>query len=416
MFKRIPGTKDILPEECLLWQKLEIISRKIFSVYNYSEIRPPLIEDAKLFNRSLGEFTEIVQKQMFLIKNQEDLYALRPEGTASVVRAYIENNLDKQSAFQKLYYIGPMFRLERPQKGRLRQFHHIGVEALGSFDPGIDVEAITLSDHLLKAYGINDYEIKLNSLGCNNDKKLFMQELHKDLSKNKDGLCPDCKIRLEGNVLRILDCKNESCKTIVSKLNIQNQHLCQDCLGHFSEVKKGLDYNQIKYTIEPCLVRGLDYYTRTVFEIKHSLLGAQDAIGAGGRYDNLIKELGGEDKGAVGFAFGIERLLLVTSHQSAVSGQNLVYIIALGEKAKEESLKLLSNLRKSGIAADTDYENKSLKAAMRKASDLKANFVLILGENELNKSTIMLKDMLKSTQEEIPINILIDELNKKLGK
>jgi len=402
MFKKVPGTKDILPEEAVSWQKIEENARRIFSLYNYKEIRPPLIEEASLFNRSLGESTEIVQKQMFLIKNKEDLYCLRPEATASIVRAYIENNLDKTTGFIKLYYIGPMFRLERPQKGRLRQFHHIGCEAIGSHDAGLDAEVISLADNLLKSLSIDNYKIKINSLGCAKDKKELSEILHKALRDKLPRLCADCKSRFKKNALRILDCKNETCREIVKKLGISASHLCPECRAHFARVRKGLDSLKINYEVLPHLVRGLDYYTGTVFEIAHEKLGAQDALGAGGRYNNLVKELGGPDLGAIGFAFGVERLLWVTnSRAQEAAGKKLVYLICLGEEAKSEGLKLLDDLRKKGITCDTDYEGKSLKGAMRKADDSGARFVLILGEDELRKNTITLKDMSSGLQKEV---------------
>jgi histidyl-tRNA synthetase len=411
MYKRIPGTKDILPDEAYFWQKIEEIARGVFTVYNYREIRPPLIEDASLFNRSLGQSSEIIQKQMFLIKNSEDLYALRPEGTASIVRAYIENSLDKISGFLKLYYIGPMFRLERPQKGRLRQFHHIGCEVIGSGDADLDVEVISLAHNLLKAFSIEGYIIKINSLGCANDKITLAKLLRDKLENQLDKLCEDCKVRFKTNALRILDCKNEACKEVVKDSNIADAHLCQDCKTHFAEVKGGLDSLGINYEITPHLVRGLDYYTRTVFEITHSELGAQDALGAGGRYDNLVKELEGPEAGAIGFAFGVERLLLVSKYQSVtMSEKKLAYLITLGEVAKKEGLKLLDNLRNNGIACDTDYETKSLKGAMRKANDLKASNVIIIGDDELKKNVVMLKDMSTGEQKEIKQTELLDHL------
>ncbi len=413
MFKRDPGTKDILPQEVISWQRIEEISRDTFSLYNYKECRPPLIEEASLFNRSLGEFTEIVQKQMFLVKNKEEVLALRPEATASIVRAYIENNLDKKSKFVKLYYIGPMFRLERPQKGRLRQFHHIGAEAIGSAEPDLDVEVISLADNLLKAFSIGDYEIKINSLGCTKDKQELTAILHKALKEKLLKLCVDCRRRFKGNILRILDCKNEACQEVVRKLDIADAYLCSECKGHFNKVREGLDALNLNYAVMPYLVRGLDYYTRTVFEISHKDLGAQDALGAGGRYDNLVKELGGPDLGAMGFAFGVERLLLVNSSQLTVHSKKLVYIIPLGEDAKKQSLKLLDNLRKAGVACDTDYENKSLKGAMRLADDLGARYVLLIGEDELKKNVVTLKDMASGVQREVKESELIKELQIK---
>ena len=410
MFKRIPGTKDILPEEVCWWQEVEKIARDVFSVYNYKEIRPPLIEEVSLFNRSLGESTEIVQKQMFLIKHGEDLYALRPEGTASIVRAYIENSLDKTAGFAKFFYIGPMFRLERPQKGRFRQFHHLGCEVIGSVDPGVDVEVISLADKLLKNFNIDGYVIKINSLGCAEDKKKLAGSVRQALKNKADKLCDDCKRRFEGNVLRVLDCKNQACQDIIRGLDIAYTCLCPDCKTHFEKVKEGLGALNLNYQVAPYLVRGLDYYTRTVFEITHNELGSQDALGAGGRYDNLVKELGGPDLGAVGFAFGMERLLLAAGDKLPVAAKDLSYIITLGDQARKYGLELLNNLRKEGIACDTDYENKSLKGALRSANDLKARFVLIIGDDELKKGVVTLKDMGSGEQKEARVEDLIKEL------
>jgi len=410
MFKRVPGTKDILPEEISIWQEIEATARNIFSLYNYQEIRTPIIEDLSLFNRTLGDSTEIVQKQMFLIHNRADTYALRPEGTACIVRSYLENSMDKNVSFAKLYYIGPMFRLERPQKGRLRQFHHIGCEAIGATDANLDVEVIDLAQQLLNSFGILDYTLMINSLGCLKDKQALSLNLKEKLQKKSKELCADCQKRIKANVLRVLDCKNESCRKITKSISADQSHLCPDCLNHFEQVKNGLDNLGIKYTINPQLVRGLDYYNRTVFEITHTQLGSQDAIGAGGRYNNLVKELGGPDLGGIGFAFGIERLLLAKGQNKETPEKKLVYLITLGNEAKLSGIKLLSQLRKAGILADMDYLNKSLKGAMRAANDISAKIVLILGEDELKKNIISLKNMSDSSQKEVPIQNLIEEL------
>lgn len=414
MFKRVPGTRDILPEEAPAWQKIEEASRRIFALYNYQEIRPPVLEEAGLFQRSLGESAEIVKKQMFIIKKDEDSYALRPEGTAPIVRAYIENNLDKTKGLVKFYYLGPMFRRERPQKGRLRQFHHIGCEAIGSYEPHLDVEVISLADKLLKGYAIKDYEIKINSLGCAKDKKALTENLRKSLKAKLSNLCADCHTRFKENVLRILDCKNEECIGVIKKLDIQADYLCPECKGHFAKVREGLDTLKIDYQVSPYLVRGLDYYTRTVFEIVHQGLGSQNAVGAGGRYDNLVSDLGGPDTGAIGFAFGVERLLLALGPAPQAVGKNLVYIITLGEEAKKEGLRLLDTLRSAGIVSDADYESKSLKGALRRANDLSAGYVLIIGEDELKKGVVTLKDMLSGEQREVKRDDIITELKNNL--
>ncbi len=410
MFKRVPGTKDILPDETGSWQSIETTARNIFSLYNYYEIRTPIIEEASLFNRTLGEGAEIVQKQMFLIHNQKDVYALRPEGTAAIVRSYLENNLDKAGGFTKLFYIGPMFRLERPQKGRLRQFHHIGCEVIGSREAALDVEVIALANQLLKSFSITNYKIEINSLGCANDKQSLTLELKEALKKNVKELCVDCQARLKNNVLRVLDCKNEGCQKIVKGLKLKETHLCPECQAHFEEVKNGLKYMDIPFQEQPYLVRGLDYYNRTVFEISHPELGAQDAIGAGGRYNNLVKELGGPDIGGIGFAFGVERLLLVSKIAAQNPQNSLTYLITLGEAAKSAGQKILNELRKSNIPCDTDYLNKSLKGALRCANDVHAKYVLILGENELKKDIITLKDMSSGEQKELALQNLIKEL------
>lgn len=410
MFKRVPGTKDILPEEASSWQRIETEARRIFSLYNYREIRTPIIEDASLFIRTLGTTTEIVAKQMFIIHNQEDAYALRPEGTASIVRSYLENSLDKTSQFSKLYYIGPMFRLERPQKGRLRQFHHIGCEAIGSQDAALDVEIIALAKQLLESFAITGYLIKLNSLGCSKDKQALSLRLKESLQLKSKELCADCRQRTKNNVLRVLDCKNEKCQKIVKALAINQSHLCPDCRSHFEEVKKGLNLLNIPFQLQDQLVRGLDYYNRTIFEITHSNLGSQDAIGAGGRYNNLVQELGGPELGGIGFAFGVERLLLAAGAKTEDPQKKPVYLITLGQAAKDAGVKILDQLRKAGIACDTDYLNKSLKGALRAANDAQANLVLILGDDELKNNIITLKDMSSGTQKEISMDNLTGEL------
>lgn len=414
-FKIPSGMKDILPAEAYAWQEIEDKARAAFNLYGYMPLRTPLLEEEGLFNRSLGNETEIVKKQMFIIRHSEDTYALRPEATAGVVRAYLENNLDKTDSFIKLYYLGPMFRAERPQKGRLRQFHHIGAEALGSPSPYLDSEIISLIKYILDALGISGYELKLNSLGCPADKQKLSRLLQDKLKDKLEILCPDCHERFSRNVFRVLDCKNENCKQVVSGLNLKSRdYLCDDCREHFGVVMKNLNKLNIHYTSSPSLVRGLDYYNRTVFEISHKDLGAQDALGAGGRYDNLIFELGGPKSGAVGFALGIERLLLLANVFSNASAKLKVFIAALGNQAKEESLILLEGLRREGISADIDYEDKSLKGQMRKANDLGVKFTVLIGDQELKKQILLLKDMASGTQEEISFNNFIGEIKKRM--
>jgi histidyl-tRNA synthetase len=414
MIKRVRGTQDILPQDSESWREVEEVSRKIFSLYGYREIRVPILEESSLFNRSLGETTEIIQKQMFQVLHEKDRLVLRPEGTASIVRAYLENNLDKSKAVTKLYYYGPMFRAERPQKGRLRQFHHLGIEAIGSLSPQLDVEVISLSDRLLRELGIDSYQIFVNSLGCAEDKLKLGRQLRKSLKGKLSKLCPDCQERFKRNVFRILDCKKPECQKLISSIDLKQEYLCPDCRNHFQKVTEGLRAINLNFQLSPSLVRGLDYYTRTVFEIKHNQLGAQDALGAGGRYDNLIGQLGGRDCGAIGFAFGIERLLLVLTQKPRPVNKQLIYIITLGENADKQGVRLLNKLRADNFFADMDYSRRSLKAAMRQANDLAARYCIIIGDDELAKGVVSLRDMASSEQIELRHEELVGELGGRL--
>lgn len=411
MFKSPAGMNDILPQEARIFQDIYAKAGRLFELYGYEPIETPILEDTALFNRSLGQDAEIVQKQMFVVERQDETYCLRPEATASVARAYLENNLERTSGFIKLYYTGPMFRAERPQKGRLRQFHHVGAEALGSESPFLDSEAIALADGILQALKITGYTIKLNSLGCGDDRKKFKTLLLSRLKGKLDKLCPDCNTRYSRNVFRILDCKNEECKQAASQLDFGHKdYLCEKCDTHFKTVRENLDALSIGYTVTLTLVRGLDYYSRSVFEITHPGLGAQDAIGAGGRYDRLISELGGPDLGAVGFALGVERLLLAAGPQSqAPAGRRIeIFIINLGEQARKEGFRLMQSLRAKEISCDMDYEDKSLKGQMRKANDLGVKYAAILGDDELKKQIITLKDMHSGKQEEISLGRFVE--------
>ena len=410
-FKAVRGTKDILPEQILSWQRLEEKTKNIFSLYGYKEIRTPILEETALFQRSLGEHTEIVEKQMFTIQRDEDSLVLRPEATAGIVRAYLENNLDKTEGFVKLYYIGPMFRAERPQKGRLRQFHQIGCEAIGSNSPDLDAEIITLSDTILRTLGITDHKIKINNLGCSKDKAKLADNLKKDLKNKLNTLCPDCQNRYSRNVFRILDCKNEKCRAVILELKLKGQHLCEECKSLFSTLQDDLKAIKVDYEIDHTLVRGLDYYTRTVFEISHDSLGSQDAIGAGGRYDNLVEELGGEKTGAIGFALGIERLLLLIPEDTRQETPE-IFIVTLSQEAIKKALVLSKEFRDNGISCELDYNAKSLKSQMRQADKLKVRFVAILGEDELKNNTVSLKNMSSGQQKQVSFENIINELKK----
>lgn len=412
-FKSPRGTKDVLPPETSLWQVVEGQARRIFSLYAFQEVRTPVIEETGLFLRSLGDLSDIVQKQMFQIKKDTDAFVLRPEATAAIIRAYIEHGIYHSSQITKWFYLGPMFRAERPQKGRLRQFHHIGCEVIGSYSPCLDAEAVRLAVHILKDTGIDGFEVVVNTLGCAHDKKRLTIHLKELLLPKKQLFCEDCQARMERNVFRVLDCKNTQCREHVAALSIGTGHVCQECLRHFEAVKSSLGRFGVSFKVDPLLVRGLDYYTRTVFEIKHPGLGAQDALGAGGRYDNLVAELGGPEKGAVGFALGMERLLLakgVTDTGVSCAGPLDCYAIGLGDAARGKCLELLNSLRLAGVAADMDYGDGSLKSGLRKADGMKAKVCVIVGDNELAKGVAVLKDMRKGTQEEVSLDCLTDRV------
>ncbi|MFA5039347.1 MAG: histidine--tRNA ligase [Candidatus Omnitrophota bacterium] len=416
LFKSPRGTKDILPPETSLWQTIEEQARGLFSLFAFHEIRTPVLEEAGLFLRSLGDLSDIVQKQMFMIKKETDAFVLRPEATASIIRSYIEHGIYQSTPVAKWFYIGPMFRAERPQKGRLRQFHHIGCEAIGSYSPHLDAEIIRLACDILTKSGVKGFEVVVNTLGCLDDKKKLAALLKDRLLAQKKSFCEDCQARMDRNVFRVLDCKNKQCREYVSVLNIGHGHICPDCQAHFEGVRKSLLAFGVSYRMDPLLVRGLDYYTRTVFEIKHSGLGSQDALGAGGRYDNLVEELGGPEKGAVGFALGEERLLLAGAAQAfPCAEENLgCYVIALGEKAAAKSAEILSALREAGVSADMDYAQGSLKSSLRRADARKVKFCVILGDNEIDKGTAVLKNMSAGGQQEVPLADLVEKVKEGL--
>ncbi len=420
------GTADILPLTIPLWQNIEYKARSVFHLYGYKEIRTPYFEELDLFCRSMGESSDVVRKQMLHLTSQqvEDVpqeekkgLTLRPEGTASVIRSYIENNLDKQEGLSKLFYIGPMFRGERPQKGRLRQFHQIGAEAIGpeSCDPLLDAEIIALSTQILNELGLKSYQLKINSLGTSEDKQMFSRLLREQLNPLRSSLCQDCQVRFELNILRVLDCKNKSCQSLIKGLNLTDAYLSEESRQYFLEVRKALDNLKISYEISLQLVRGLDYYTHTVFEISHSQLGSQDALGAGGRYNNLVGDLGGPSVDAVGFALGIERIILAMpeDQNKPVSGSIESFLIVLDDKAIERAFCLLQDLRKERISCEMSFKPSSLKSQMRLANKLQAQYVLILGEEELTQNKISLKEMKTGQQEKIGLSEIISVLKNK---
>lgn len=408
MIKAIRGTKDILPGESCIWQGIEKIARDNLKLFGYQEMRTPVIEETALFVKNIGEETDIVTKEMFsFIDRGERNISLRPEGTAPIIRSYIENNLDKVSQLQKLYYIGPMFRAERPQAGRLRQFHQIGVEAIGSLHPAIDAEVVALSAKLLTSAGINGFKIKLNNLGCREDKKKLSKTL-KDIFSDKKGerLCEDCKRRIKMNPLRVLDCKNDGCREVVRNTFKEAAFICDECKTHFEEVLKFLNMLNVKYEIDPYIVRGLDYYTRTVFEITHEALGSKDAIGAGGRYDNLSMDMGGPDVGACGFALGIDRMTMILGKDGEPKNTD-IFIATIGDEAYAKAFIISNDLRNNGISCEMDYNKRSLKAQMREADSIHAKFVLIIGEDEIAKGEATLRNMKTKEQGAVKFNDIV---------
>jgi histidyl-tRNA synthetase len=372
----------------------------------------------------MGQSTDVVQKQMLTLQSQkqgeaEDLglggYALRPEGTAAIVRSYIENSLDKSESLSKFFYLGPMFRGERPQKGRLRQFHQIGVEAIGpqSGSAYLDAEVISLSVQLLKGLGLSNFKLKINTLGTAENKKAFVEVLRKKISPERENLCKDCQDRLERNVLRILDCKNEKCRSVVGKINIGREWLSKDSLEYFEHVKSALSDLNVVFQEDPRLVRGLDYYTHTVFEISDPSLGSQDALGAGGRYNRLVSELGGPEVDAVGFALGIERIILALESKKKPYTPSIdVCVISLDEKYIKNAFILLNDIRHEGLSADMNYQGGSMKSQMRYANKLGARYVIILGEDEIKNKEIALKNMHDGTQEKVAFNNVKEKLSK----
>ncbi len=404
------GTADILPDEIGLWQDLEQKSRELLSRFGYREIRTPLFEETELFARSMGQTSDIVQKQMLQLRSQSDEtdasnFSLRPEGTAAIVRSYIQNDLDKKEALSKLFYVGPMFRGERPQKGRLRQFHQIGAEAIGpnSASPFQDAEMILLCVELLKAAGLSteQFHLKLNTLGSTEDKENFSTFLRQTLSPQLSQLCPDCQNRFERNVFRILDCKNRDCKNVVAKLELNHSYLSSESRRYFNEVCEALESSSVKYEVNRTLVRGLDYYTHTVFEISCPALGSQDALGAGGRYSGLVSQLGGPSVDAIGFALGMERVLLALGKETAQDKPIDAFFVSLDETSLKRNFIISQQIRQAGLSAAMSYRLGSMKSQMRLADKIRARYVIILGQDEINKGVVTIKNMADGNQEQI---------------
>ena len=416
-YKAPKGTKDVLPEESYRWQYLEQTMRSVVRKYGLLEARTPCIEHTELFLRGVGNTTDIVQKEMYTFTDKGDRsITLKPEGTAGAVRMFVENGLFSEAQPTKMFYLYcPVFRYERPQAGRLREHHQFGVEIFGAPDPSADAEVIALASELFETIGVHDLTIKLNSIGCPKCRGRYQNALREYLQSRYDELCPDCKSRFETNPLRILDCKVDHCKEIVKEAPHTMDYVCDECRSHMDRLTSLLDAIGIRYELDPMLVRGLDYYTKTVFEIVSGMPGAQGTLCGGGRYDGLIKELGGPDMPAVGFGLGMERLLLIMDQLGVEVKKPLRYqlmLLGLGDEGKKTAFILCQKLRALGISADTDHVGRSVKAQMKYADKAGAANVLVIGDNEIAENKALIKNM--KTGEQTETSLLPDEIAQKL--
>lgn len=418
--KRPRGTNDFLPEDTCKWQYVENLLREICHEFGYEEIRTPIFEETELFLRGVGDTTDIVQKEMYTFEDAGGRsVTLRPENTASAVRAYVENKMAYRSQPTKLFYIGPMFRYERPQAGRFRQFHQFGVECFGAASPAADAEIITLAWEFYRRLGLQNLELNLNSVGCPECRPAYRKALQDFLRPNLDKLCDSCRERFDKNPLRILDCKNPECQQYLVGAPTTLDALCDDCREHFNAVKKYLDAVGIPYKINERLVRGLDYYTNTAFEILLSDIGAQSAVCGGGRYNRLVEEIGGKPTPGVGFALGMERVFNALASQGIElpAGRKVdVFVAALDAEAGEESFRLTTELRRQGLAAAQDVMGRSLKAQFKYADKFAAAYTLIVGGDELARGAVQLRDMAAGEQQEVAIADVVSLICAKFHK
>ena len=417
MIQLIRGFKDILPGEVELWQFIEKQTSSLFEDFGFKDIRIPIMERTELFSRSIGEETDIVEKEMYTFADRKgDLITLRPEATASIVRSYIQHRLYATDPVQKLYTIGPMFRRERPQKGRYRQFYQIDAEVFGVSSPLMDAQIMFMLMTLFTRLSVTDCTAKINSLGCPDCRPAFTTGLSQLLSAKADSLCEDCTRRSAKNPLRVLDCKVPACKEAMTDAPSILDYLCSDCRSHFDSVMRHLTILGVSFELNKRLVRGLDYYTRTAFEIQTSLLGAQSAIAGGGRYDGLVKALGGPDIPAIGFAIGVDRLaeIAARSHPD-LSRKPKLFIAALGETSQTLAFEWVSKLASAGIHAEMDMAGRSLKSQMKQADRLGAEHVLIAGDTELEKGQVLLRDMVTKEQVPVPVNDLVEAMRSRFA-
>jgi histidyl-tRNA synthetase len=406
------GFSDIGPDEIPKWAFAEATVRRVFNSYGFSELRTPFLEDTAVFSRGIGEHTDIVEKEMYTFGTKDDTVSLRPEGTAPVIRSYIENGQDKFNTFQKYWYMGPMFRHEKPQKGRKRQFAQMGVEILGTSLPSADAETIILAQRLLQELNVKGFSLEVNTTGCGQCRPQYKDALKDALKDKVTDLCPHCQKRYETNIFRMLDCKNGECRELFEDLPDILAYICPECREHHDAVKGYLFDMKIEFEENRFLVRGLDYYTKTVYEITHPDLGAQDALLGGGRYDDLVEEMGGQPQAAVGFAAGMDRIIAVMGELKEKERREGIFLVTVGENAYQKGFSLVQELRDNGIKADIDYEGKSLKAQMKGVDKRNFRIAAILGEDELEKGVVSFKDMEEGSQ----IDIKLDEFVGKISK
>jgi histidyl-tRNA synthetase len=415
--KALRGTRDILPDEMPRWYLAESRAREIFGRYGYQEIRTPILEAYELFARGIGEGTDIVHKEMYVLQRERERVALRPENTAPVVRAYIEHSLQQTLPVSRFYYIGPQFRYERPQKGRQRQFHQIGVEVLGEDSPLVDAETIAMVVEYLKALRLEELTLLINSVGDPACRPAYRESLRAFLEPRLEQLCSDCNRRYESNPLRVFDCKVEGDRTLLEQAPRMVDHLCEPCAENFAAVRAALEQLEVPYKVDPRLVRGLDYYVRTAFEVTSGKLGAQDAVLGGGRYDGLVQELGGPAVPGFGFAIGLERviLLLPEDHPELPARGVDLFLVAVGDDAHHHLTNLAHQLRGQGLSVLYEYRPRALGAQMKRANRVQARVALILGEEELARQTCVLKRMSDGSQEEVPLSEVSGAVRDFLG-
>ena len=418
MIKKPRGTEDILPNDSKIWRLIENTAHEICAKYGYKEIRTPVFEDTSLFSRGVGDTTDVVQKEMYTFNDKGGRsITLRPEGTASLVRSYIENSLYANPQPTKLYYLISCYRYEKPQSGRLREFHQFGLECFGSDSSATDAEIITLAFDFFKTLGVKDLSLNLNSIGCEKCKPKYNEELKKYFSSHIDKLCDTCKDRLEKNPMRIIDCKSPVCQEVCADAPRMIDYLCEDCDSHFNQLTSYLDKLNIKYTIDPNIVRGLDYYTRTVFEISSDALGAQSTVCGGGRYNGLVEELGGKPTPGIGFAMGIERLILILKSQGIELGESLgpnIFVASIVDNASLTAQKLVYDLRNKGLWAERDLCDRSVKAQMKYANKLGACYSIVIGDDEVLNNKASLKNM--GTGEETVVELSCDSIYNIIKK